>query len=208
MRPCQQAFIRSRQIFLNVLNAQARQACPPLGRTTAPPLKERYIPRVRIAFAPDQRLRLFLWRGAGRKTMSRGGRLRGVVPRDISAVQVLLAARSQGRRPPRLKGPPPRHGDWAATCAHICSFADLASIKRYRLNLRSPHRGPTLRDFAQTSTVLKALDAGIVCQMRITRRICARPLTRQTVRTDRNYPEGRDWPLDGAVPRIPGDPSS
>ncbi|WP_296478420.1 hypothetical protein [Roseinatronobacter sp.] len=34
---------------------------------------------------------------------------------------------------------------------------DLASIKRYRLNLGSPHRGPTLRGYVLSSTLRKAL---------------------------------------------------
>ena len=60
-------------------------------------------------------------------------------------------ARSKGRRPPRIAGPPPRHGDWAATSATHKSFADLACIKRNRAYLGSPHRGPTLRGFAQVA---------------------------------------------------------
>jgi hypothetical protein len=45
----------------------------------------------------------------------------------------------------------PRHGDWVASSTKICSFADFASMKDYRLNLRSPHSGPTLRGFAPSA---------------------------------------------------------
>jgi hypothetical protein len=50
-----------------------------------------------------------------------------------------------GRRPPRIAGPYPRHGDLAELGAPFESLAILAETKREGSKVVSPHRGPTLR---------------------------------------------------------------
>ncbi|MBB4209505.1 hypothetical protein EV660_10987 [Roseinatronobacter bogoriensis DSM 18756] len=80
--------------------------------------------------------------------------------RDYPAAR-LFSARNKGRRPPCIAGPPPRHGDLAATSATIWSCADLARIKCYRFNRGAPHRGPTLHGLSKPTTLRNALEAVI-----------------------------------------------
>ncbi len=61
-------------------------------------------------------------------------------------------ARKQGRRSPRIVGPPPRPGDLATAGRPLASLPDVTAIKRRCSIVGAPRRGPPARGLISTAT--------------------------------------------------------